>query len=303
MGHTQHDTMRRALRREVAGTIGLLADAEDFAAMRHYATFVFDDHVTYLQQVEGLLKTRAAEGRLTGIALFDPQEYAEFCAETGLDPDTPASRTRYTAELAATGPTLPYEDRPLAELVPDLVDETLRQSTWEYATMLLARIGACADCGVDIGRAAFARASDLLMRVLGTEGPATRHLVCSVPSDGQTLLAALRVTRGADGHPELDETEALEFTTVLAVGIAVRSSGGLVMRAGDGTRDRVHGWRLQGERLHPLSAAEVFDAYCTDALSGDLIAPESGVDYCAAPDLGGDDPGEEDATGQGGHRH
>jgi len=54
--------------------------------------------------------------------------------------------------------------------------------------------------------------------------------------------------------------------------------------------DRVQGWRLRDERLLPLTAAEVFDAYCTDAQSGDLVAPESGVDYCAAPDLGDDGP-------------
>ncbi|WP_405655312.1 hypothetical protein [Streptomyces sp. RK9] len=297
MGHTQHDTMRRALRREVAGTIGLLADAEDFAAMRRYRSFTFDDHVTYLQQVEALLKTLSAQGRLTSVALFDPEAYDEFCAETGLDPDTSASRTRFTAELATTGPTMPYEGQALADIVPDLVDETVRQSTWEYGTMLLARIGACADCGVDIGRAAFAKASDLLMRAISSGSPVARHLVCSVPCEGQTLLAALHVECDDDGTPQLDETEALEFTTVLAVGIATASAGGLVMRTHDGTRDRVHGWRLEGERLHALSAAEVFDAYCTDALSGDLIAPESGVDYCAAPDLGGDDPQE------GGHHH
>jgi hypothetical protein len=50
--------------------------------------------------------------------------------------------------------------------------------------------------------------------------------------------------------------------------------------------DRVYGWRLRGENLEPLTAAEVFDAYCTDADSGDLVSPESGVDYCVPPDLG-----------------
>ncbi|MFF9901515.1 hypothetical protein [Streptomyces longispororuber] len=288
--------MRRALHREVAGTIGLLADADDFAAMRRYRTFTFDDHPTYLQQVEGLLKSQAAQGRLTSLALFDPEEYEEFCAETGLDPDASASRARFAAELAASGPTVPYEGQPLADIVPDLVDETVRQTTWEYATMLLAGIGACAECGVDIGRSAFTRASDLLMRILATEGAGPRHLVCSIPCDGQTLLAALHTGHDGDGHTRLDEAEALEFTTVLAVGIATGSTGGLVMRTSTDAGDRVQGWRLEGERLCPLSAAEVFDAYCTDAVSGDLIAPESGVDYSAAPDLGGD-------GSQGGHHH
>jgi hypothetical protein len=53
-----------------------------------------------------------------------------------------------------------------------------------------------------------------------------------------------------------------------------------------GTPDRIYGWRLRGEGLEPLTAGEVFDAYCTDLDSDDLISPESDVDYCAPPDLG-----------------
>ncbi|MBM7170894.1 hypothetical protein JQK87_21345 [Streptomyces sp. G44] len=297
MAHTRHDTMRRALRREVAGTIGLLADEEDFAAMRRYRTFTFDDHAAYLQQVEALLKTLASEGRHTTVALFDPEEYAEYCADAGLDPDAPGSRSRFTAELAAGGPTVPYEGQSLADLLPDLVDEAVRRATWEYATTVLARTGACATCGEDIGRAAFARAAELITRALDTSGPGTRHLVCSVPCEAETLLAALHVEIDTDGSAVLDETEALEFATVLAVGIATHRAAGMVLRSSaEGTRDRVQGWRMNGGRLHPLTAAEVFDAYCTDAISGELVAPESGVDYCAAPHLEDDEPG-------GGHTH
>ncbi|WP_030789341.1 hypothetical protein [Streptomyces sp. NRRL S-920] len=290
MAHTRPDTMRRALRREVAGIIGLLADEEDFAAMRRYRTFTFDDHETYLQQVESLLRTLASQGRHTTIALFDPEEYEAYCEDTGLDPDTPSSRTRFTAELASDGPTLPYEGQPLADLLPDLVDEAVRKATWEYATTVLARTGTCATCGEDLGRAAFARASELITRALDAPGPGTRHLVCSVPADAETLLAALHVEVDADGTALLDETEALEFATVLAVGIATHRAVGMVLRSSaDGARDRVQGWRMDGGLLKPLTAAEVFDAYCTDAISGDLVAPESGVDYCAAPHLEGDD--------------
>ncbi|MFH8563158.1 hypothetical protein [Streptomyces sp. NPDC017988] len=291
MAHTRHDTMRRALRREVAGTIGLLADEEDFAAMRRYRTFTFDDHTTYLQQVEALLKTLASQGRHTTVALFDPEEYEAYCADAGLDPDASGSRSRFTAELASGGPTVPYEGQPLADLLPDLVDEAVRKATWEYATTVLARTGACATCGEDIGRAAFARASELITRALDTSGPGTRHLVCSVPCEAETLLAALHVEIDADGSALLDETEALEVATVLAVGIATHRAAGMVLRCtAEGTRDRVQGWRMNGGRLQPLTAAEVFDAYCTDAISGELVAPESGVDYCAAPHLEDDEP-------------
>ncbi|MGA5446880.1 hypothetical protein ACPCVO_09515 [Streptomyces umbrinus] len=281
MAHTQHQTMRRVLRREIAGTIGLLTDEQDFTAMRRrYRTFTFDSHASYLQQVEALLRTLSSQGGHTTVALFDPEEYAEFCAEHGLEPDTPSSRTRFTAELAATGATVPYEGQPLDHLVPNLIDEAVRQATWEYATTLLSRIGTCASCGEDIGRVAFVRASELLVRILDASGPGERHLVCSVSTEPETLVAVLRADDDQHGTPHLDEAEALEFTTVLALGIATQSPGGLVMRAGtpDST-DRVYGWRLRGEGLEPLTAGEVFDAYCTDVESGDLVSPESGVDY------------------------
>ncbi|WP_369215565.1 hypothetical protein [Streptomyces flavofungini] len=297
MAPTRHDTMRRALRREVAGTIGLVADEDDFAAMRRYRTFTFDDHDTYLQQVEALLRTLAAQGRHTAVVLFDPEEYEEYCASAGLDPDTPDSRTRFTAELSASGAAVRYEGQPLTDLLPDLVDEAVRQATWEYATMALAASGNCTTCGEDIGRASFTRASQLITRAVHTSGAGTRHLVCSVPAENQNLFAALHIEIDEDGGARLDDTEALEFATVLAAGIATRRAAGLVLRtSADGTRDRVQGWRLRAGRFHPLTAAEVFDAYCTDATTGELISPESGVDYCAAPDLEDDQP-------EGGHTH
>ncbi|MEV6026783.1 hypothetical protein [Streptomyces sp. NPDC052036] len=291
MTHTEHRTMRRVLRREIAGTIGLLTDEHDFIAMRRYRTFTFDDHATYLQQVEALLRTLAAQGTHTTVALFDPEEYAQFCADSGLEPDAPSSRTRFTAELAATGAAVPYEGQPLDELVPDLVDEAVRQATWQYATTVLAHLETCASCGEDIGHAAFAHASRLLTRILDTASPGHRHLVCSVSAQPETLVAVLHADEDPDGTNRIDETEALEFTTVLALGVATHAAGGLVMRttAPDGT-DRVYGWRLRGERLEPLTAGEVFDAYCTDVESGDLVAPESGVDYSTPPDLGDDGP-------------
>lgn len=288
MADTDQQTMRRVLRREIAGTIGVLTDEHDFRAMRRYRTFTFDDHATYLQQVEGLLRTRALQGSHTTLALFDPQDYADYCTAKGLDADDPANRTRFTAELATTGPTIAYEGQPLADLLPALVDEAVRQAAWEYAATLLACLGPCATCGVDIGRAAFTRASDLLTRILDTAPPGDRHLVCSVTGTPETLVAVLHADDAADATgPLLDDAEALEFTSVLALGLATQSPGGLVMRtSAPGACDQIYGWRLRGEGLEPLTAGEVFDAYCTDVESGELISPESGVDYCFPPDLG-----------------
>lgn len=294
MTNTQNRTARRVLRREMTGTIGLLTDEHDFTAMRRYRTFAFDDHAAYLQQIEALLRTLDAQGSHTTVALFDPEEYAEFCAETGLEPDALASRSRYTAHLAGTGPTVPYDGQPLTDLVPELVDEAIRRATWQYAATVLADIGTCASCGKDIGRESFVRASLLVHRVLDTAGPGERHLVCSVSATPEPLVAALRADDNDDGTRDIDRTEALEFTTVLALGLALQGPAGLVVRTGGrGAPDRVYGWRVRGERLVPLTAGEVFDAYCTDMESGDLVSPESGVDYGPPPDLGPDLNGDD----------
>ncbi|MFF8837958.1 hypothetical protein [Streptomyces sp. NPDC015130] len=277
--------LRRALRREVPSTVGLLADAQDFAAMRRYSTFAFDDHTTYLQQIEALLKSLATQGGHTTVTLFDPEEYEAYCADTAIDPDTPTSRSRFTAHLATTGARVTYTGQPLSTLLPELVDTAVRHATWEYATTVLATAGDCATCGKDIGRTAFDRATRLLNRLLEAAGPGPHHLVCSVPMGDDHLLAVLHAAGAAD----LEGTEATEFTAVLAAGIALAAPGGLVLRTTDpDARDRLHGWRLTDGTLTPLTEAEVFAAYCTDARTGEPLSPEPGVDYNAgfplAPD-------------------
>lgn len=286
---------RRALRRETPSTVGLLVDAEDFAAMRRYRSFAFDDHTVYLREVEGLLRAFAARGQHTTVALFDPQDYAEFCAGAGLDPDLRGSRSRFTAEVAATGATVTYTGQPIDALIPLLVSAAVRRATWEYATMLLADLGDCRDCGQDIGRAAFDRASHLLARLLEAAGPGTHHLVCTVPAKDERLLAVLHTTRGAgdapDGPDRFEPSEGAEFAGVLAVGVALETRGGVVLRTtAPDTRDRVYGWRLVRGSLVPLSAGEVFDAYCTDADTGEPVPPEPDVEYRAGFDLGTDEP-------------
>ncbi|MDX2564963.1 hypothetical protein PV371_35655 [Streptomyces sp. TX20-6-3] len=273
--------LRRALRREVPSTVGLLADEHDFTAMRRYRTFVFDDHTTYLRQVEALLRTLATQGGHTTVTLFDPEEYAAYCAETALDPDHPISRSRFTAHLAATGAQVTYTGQPLSTLLPELVDTAVRHATWEYATTVLATTGDCATCGKDIGRAAFERAARLLARLLEAAGPGTHHLVCSVPAADDQLVAVLHA-EGTTSPTDVEDVAAAEFTAVLAAGIALGAPGGLVLRTTrPGARDRLHGWRLTGGTLTPLTEAEVFAAYCTDARTGEPLSPEPGVDHRA----------------------
>lgn len=286
-------TLRRTLRREVARAVGLLVDAEDFATMGgRYPSFPFDDHPAYLAEADRLLKALAAQGGHTTVALFDPEDYADYCADTGIDPDTPAARSRYTAELTATGAHMAYTGQPMTDLIPTLVDTAVRQATHQYAALLLADAGDCADCGQDIGRASHTRAVLLLRRLLDIAGPGIHHLVCSVPAPEETLLAVLHVETGPTHPAPLDPTgPCAEFVTVLAAGIALQGPGGLVLRtARPGARDRLHGWRLDRGGLLPLTEAEVFNAYCTDADTGEPLAPEPHVDYRAGFDVIPDAP-------------
>ncbi|MGW1373698.1 hypothetical protein ACWD6P_05375 [Streptomyces sp. NPDC002446] len=292
--HTARSAARRTLRREVPSTAAVLADEQDFSAMRRYRTFPFDDHASYLQQMETLLRTLAAQGVLTTISLFDPAAYEKYCADLALDPDRPESRSRYTAAAARTGATVTYEGEPLSQLLPLLVQEADRQAAWKHAARLLAHIGRCDDCGTDLAPAAFARAGQALQQLLETLGSGTHHLVCSVAAAEPPLLAVLHATTRDDAPPRLTDSEALVFSTVLATGLALRTPGGIVTRTtadptnptgatGTPPRDTVRGWSLNDSWLRPLSTAEVFTAYCTDADSGDPIPPEPGVEY--APGL------------------
>ncbi|WP_394350462.1 hypothetical protein [Nocardiopsis quinghaiensis] len=45
----------------------------------------------------------------------------------------------------------------------------------------------------------------------------------------------------------------------------------------------VRGWRVADRGLVPLDEAQMFDAHCTDAASGEPVPPERGVVYTNAP--------------------
>ncbi len=265
---------RRALRREAPSTVALLADREAFHAMRSYATFAFDDHTRYLRHAHGLLRALRAQDTYVSVVRFDPAQYAAYCADSGQEPDSAEVRTRYVAEVAATGATVPFRGQSVDHLIAQLDLATDRDTTWRCASEALARAGD--------PEAAFDRACLALTRLLEAAGPGTHHLVCSVPLDDTPLVAVLHAERDDTGPVRLAEADALVLCTLLAAGIATGGPGGLVLRTGTGTAqdpDRVRGWALRDRWLQPLTEAEVFNAYCTDAETGEPVPPEPGVHY------------------------
>lgn len=306
MAHTRsrRRSRRRILRREAPSIVPVLAEERHFARMRAYGSFAFDDHPSYLRQLEGMLRALTEQQVHTRLALFDPADYERFCRDQRLDPDTPASRSRYVAEVAVAGTSVPYGGEALAGLLPRLRDAHEARLTWQAGADLLAREGTCARCGADLAKAAFERAANALGTLLERSGPGVHHLVVSVAAPGSPLAAALDVRRTAEGICHAHEPAVLALTTVLAAGFATRSHGGLVCRTqpggpaerdgdaggareGDVSGDVVRGWRLEleGAWLSPLSAAEVFAAYCTEPATGEPVPPEPGVEYAPGHEL------------------
>ncbi|WP_129838195.1 hypothetical protein [Streptomyces sp. RFCAC02] len=268
--------------------MAIVADEAGFARMRRYPTFTHTDHAGYLRWAEDLLRSLAGSHGHTSVALFDPSGFADYCARAGLDQDSPASRARYTAEVAARGATVPYEGQPIERLVPDLLAAHLRQESWELGTDLLAAAGDCAGCAAPLARCAFERAASLLTTAVGRAAPGTHHLVASLMTGPGPLTAVLDALVAADGAVRVPEHDALVMCTVLAAGLATGDPGGLVLRSVPSAtpgREHVRGWSLRDGRLRALTEAEVFAAYCTDARTGEPVPPEPGVTYGTAPTI------------------
>lgn len=127
------------------------------------------------------------------------------------------------------------------------------------------------------------RSAALVMGFVNAVGDGCHHLTVVASANGGTLSAS--VSFHNDGETsDLDPDDALEAMTVLTLAAVV--GGGAVVRThfADQTFE-VRGWKLVEFYAKPCSASETFSAYCTDPATGELIPPEWGVEYVAAPRL------------------
>ncbi|MEU5436495.1 hypothetical protein AB0G73_24380 [Streptomyces sp. NPDC020719] len=128
---------------------------------------------------------------------------------------------------------------------------------------------------------ALRRATTAVARLLAVLGTGQQHLVCS---DGRaaaiTTVDVVLCGEEMTLHHTAADTWAL--ARVLARALTSQGGGGLVVRtsATQDTAERVRGWRVRDGWLTPLTAAQVFSAYCTDAVTGDPLSPERGIEYC-----------------------
>ncbi|MEV5204375.1 hypothetical protein [Streptomyces sp. NPDC053720] len=125
------------------------------------------------------------------------------------------------------------------------------------------------------------RASELLLDLLNVVDDGCHTLVLSVAGHSRTIPFH---TLG--DALMLDVEDAVSAAAVLAL-LPGRIGGAVIRTAQDNGTSRVIGWRLKGYDTHPLNEAEIFNAYCTDPVTGEPVPPQWGTEYAAAPPVGG----------------
>ncbi|WP_369228418.1 hypothetical protein AB5J52_48070 (plasmid) [Streptomyces sp. R39] len=131
----------------------------------------------------------------------------------------------------------------------------------------------------------FDTASQAFKALLDVLGPGRHQLTCSA----QTLLGSYAsATTSVEGGPD-DQFRAqpdpegwLMFCHLLAqTSIAFRHAAVFTRTYITDSTSVVRGWSVIDGWPHPMGAADVFAAHCSDLASGDPIPPEPGTDYQA----------------------
>ncbi|MER0443079.1 hypothetical protein ABR738_00560 [Streptomyces sp. Edi4] len=180
-------------------------------------------------------------------------------------------------------PTRTARDYAETALLEHMITGTLSDDdhTTNAAVALLNSTRACLCCGNNAGWAALAVAERILI-ALDQGLPGHRyHLTTSFDHDAVRHVVGLQVDR-VDGELEADAEDAIRFLLVLAAGVCQGSAGLTARSSRLGGDDQVRAWSIGGGAVSPLSRAEVFNAYCTDAATGEPIPPCPQTEYCDA---------------------
>ncbi|GAA3015415.1 hypothetical protein GCM10010447_51400 [Streptomyces fulvorobeus] len=125
------------------------------------------------------------------------------------------------------------------------------------------------------------RAFDIFDRLIQKAGTGKHRLTLTVAGINGTAIAEFTYLLTGDVMAG-SLNRASRFCELLAVAVSGKHHSGLVLRTQDET-ERVCGWRFQEGDPLPLNRAEVFDAYCHNPLTGEVVAPEPGIEHADAP--------------------
>ncbi|QNP67953.1 hypothetical protein [Streptomyces genisteinicus] len=129
------------------------------------------------------------------------------------------------------------------------------------------------------------RAFDIFVRLLKKAGTGIHCLTLAIHTGGESEIQQLIYSQSDKTGIETDGRAALDFCCFLAAAVTGRAdNAGLIMRSVRHPDESVCGWVFDndGDPI-PLTAAAVFDAYCTDYATGQLIPPQPGVHHRDAP--------------------
>ena len=127
----------------------------------------------------------------------------------------------------------------------------------------------------------------LLLSALFRDLPDRRHIL-TVHTGRVESTSLVRHRRGWDiGHPPTVERLSAALAGGRSASVVLRSFTQRVSHTlPDGTEvpvKVVRGWQAADHALIPLDEAQMFDAHCTDAASGEPVPPEPGVEFAPAP--------------------
>ncbi|MEE1789425.1 hypothetical protein PUR28_01290 [Streptomyces sp. BE308] len=126
------------------------------------------------------------------------------------------------------------------------------------------------------------RAMDIFEALLEKAGNGSHHLVLGVKALGEEVLGTFEFEQKGDMVAAC-EAQALHFCDLLEIAVTGDQRGGMVMRTQNAAGESVCGWRFKDSDPQPLNSAEVFDAYCHNPRTGEVLPPEPGVEYKDAP--------------------
>ncbi|AUY48939.1 hypothetical protein [Streptomyces sp. CB01881] len=251
--------------------VALAVRQADFAGLARHGLFGGLAFREYLRRTESQLRALCGQGVEVHLRVLDPADYEDYCEALGFDPGGAAARVAYAADPELAGEPFVYAGERLAGLLPALADDHRARVRITIAcTALLDALGE-GPAGQPRMVAVMTYVTSVYLAVAEGAGEG-RHLLtlwCHGPEDGEELTAAADV-RVRDGRL-LDagrDTEALCVT--LAAGVAAGGAGALLLHgdpAAPGGQE-VRGWALEGGRMRPMSAQEVFDSLADDVGRG-----------------------------------
>lgn len=168
-------------------------------------------------------------------------------------------------------------------LLEHLITGTLSDDdrTTNLAVALLNATRTCACCGNSMGWAALTVA-DRILGALSQDLPGDQqNIVATFEHDGDVRTAELQLAR-VSGVLTANAEEAVRFLLALAAGVCQDNSGLTVRSSYPGATDQVRGWSIGHGVAIPLNRAQIFDAYCTDAVTGEPLPPCPQTEYCDA---------------------